>query len=274
MEGAGELGVAVADQEAQLAGSLAGVGGEVAGRSRRPGRGWMRGDVQDVDVAVAGIRGDEHAGMLGVTRSTWEKSHAGSVPAWVRRKLRPLWSPALRGGGQAPGPGMLRIVAAAARWAQAAQLALDPLIAPRRVLDGQFHDQRGPGDRRPAVGPAPRGWCHVRAARRRCRRRMVPGVTSPAGTRLPGQDPDERGGRCAAGPVQARSGGGAPRHGDLVAEHQDLGVLGGAAAGHKREPGRYLAEHQVDQARRDSRRSWRTDERAMHRVPAPAPGAQ
>src|SRR5437773_11637078 len=58
-----------------------------------------------------------------------------------------------------------------------------------------------------------------------------------------------------------------------MAEHQDLGVPGGAAAGEKREPGQYSAEHQVDQAWRHSSRSCRIDRRSMHRVPAQPRGA-
>jgi hypothetical protein len=53
-----------------------------------------------------------------------------------------------------------------------------------------------------------------------------------------------------------------------VAEHKDLGVLGGAAAGEEHEPRHDSAGHQVDQARRHSCRSRRTYERATHRVPA------
>ena len=69
VEGVGELAVAVADQEAQLAGPLPEISDEIAGQLRRPGRGWMRGNAQDVDVAVAGIQDEEYVDTLEGSRN-------------------------------------------------------------------------------------------------------------------------------------------------------------------------------------------------------------
>jgi hypothetical protein len=192
-----------------------------------------------------------------VTQSTWKKSHARSVSAWVRRKLRQVWSLAASWRGrQAPGAQDAADRRGGDAMAQAAQLALDPLVSPRRVLGGQPHDQSGQAvaDRRPARRPGLAPFTGGQTA-------MPPqdGARGdqPADTQLPGQNPDERGQHCAVSPVQARFRNSTPQHGDLMAEHQDLGVLGGAAAGEKHEPGQYPAEHQVDQAWRHNCRSCR-----------------
>ena len=131
VEGVGELAVAVADQEAQMACPLPEIGDEISGQLRRPGRGWMRGDAQDVDMAVAGIQDEEHVDALeghaidmeeiacqervGVgTEEAAPGLVAGS--SWRGREAVSTQDAADRRGGN-PVP-------------QAAQLALDPLISP------------------------------------------------------------------------------------------------------------------------------------------------
>ena len=42
-----------------------------------------------------------------------------------------------------------------------------------------------------------------------------------------GQEPDQRGEDCAVGPVEPGPRMGAAQHGDLVPQHEQLGVLGG-----------------------------------------------
>ena len=132
VEGVGELAVAVVDQEAQLVGLLPEISDEIAGQLRRPGRGWMRGDAQDVDVAVAGIQDEEyvytlegHAIDVEIARQKrvgvgTEEAAPGLVAgsSWRGRQAVSAQDAADRPGGD-PVP-------------RAAQLALDPLISPRR----------------------------------------------------------------------------------------------------------------------------------------------
>ena len=49
------------------------------------------------------------------------------------------------------------------------------------------------------------------------------------------------------------SGAGAAQHGDLVRQHEDLGVLGGVGAGEQRQPAQYANQHQVGTVRRPQR---------------------
>jgi hypothetical protein len=79
---------------------------------------------------------------LSVTaQSTWKKSVARSVPAWVRRKTRQDPS-FFDGGGMRLARRILRIGGGGYPVAGSAQLALDPDHAPPGVLPGQAHDQR------------------------------------------------------------------------------------------------------------------------------------
>ena len=81
-----------------MAGPLPEISDEIAGQLRRPGRGWMRGNAQDVDVAVAGIQDEEYVDTLeGHAIDVEEIARQKRVCA--RRKLRQVWSPPLRGAG-------------------------------------------------------------------------------------------------------------------------------------------------------------------------------
>lgn len=192
VEGVGELAVAVADQEAQLVGPLPEISDEIAGQLRRPGRGWMRGNAQDVDVAVAGIQDEEYVDTL--------EGHAIDVEEIARQKRVCV-------GAKEAAPGLVAASSRRGRQAvsaqdaadrpggdpvpQAAQLALDPLISPRRVLGGQSHDLgcQVVADRWPAR-------CSRLAPFAGDQTAMPPqdgaGSDQPAGTQVPGQDPDER----------------------------------------------------------------------------------
>jgi hypothetical protein len=113
----------------------------------------MRGDAQDVDVAVAGIEDEEYVDALEgdaidveeIARQyrvgvSTEEGAPGLVAgtSWRGRQAVRTQDAADRGGGNLV--------------AQAAQPALDPLITPRRVLLGQSYDQSGQvvADRGPA----------------------------------------------------------------------------------------------------------------------------
>ena len=64
----------------------------------------------------------------------------------------------------------------------------------------------------------------------------------PAGS---GQDTADRGKQGAVGGLEPGAWGLAAEHGELVAEHQDLQVLGGLAAGQQHEQLDRAAERQV-----------------------------
>ena len=69
----------------------------------------------------------------------------------------------------------------------------------------------------------------------------------PVATQRSGQPPDEGGEHGPVGPVQAWSWVGAAQHGDLVAQHEELDVLGGGRSGHQQEQSEHLPEDQVQQ---------------------------
>ena len=68
-------------------------------------------------------------------------------------------------------------------------------------------------------------------------------------TQRSGQPRDEGSEYGSVGPVQARSWVGTTQDGDLVAQHEELDVLGGGRAAHQQEP-KHLPEDQVEQAQR------------------------
>lgn len=64
-----------------------------------------------------------------------------------------------------------------------------------------------------------------------------------------GQEPDECGKDRPVGPVQARPGIRPAQDGDLVAQHEDLSVLGRVTASQQHQPVKDPDEHQVHEAR-------------------------
>ena len=60
VEGGGELGIAVADQEPELLGAVAEVDQQVAGLLGDPGAGGMGGDPGEVDAAAGVLDHHEH----------------------------------------------------------------------------------------------------------------------------------------------------------------------------------------------------------------------
>ena len=69
-------------------------------------------------------------------------------------------------------------------------------------------------------------------------------------TQRSGQPPDEGGEHGPVRPVQAWSWVGAAQHGDLVAQHEELDVLGGGRAAHQQDQSEHLPEDQVQQPQR------------------------
>ena len=60
-----------------------------------------------------------------------------------------------------------------------------------------------------------------------------------------GQPPDERGEHGAVRLLQARSRMGAPEHGDLVSQHEELDVLGAGRAAHQQDKAEHVLEDQI-----------------------------
>jgi hypothetical protein len=62
------------------------------------------------------------------------------------------------------------------------------------------------------------------------------------------QQPGQRGQDRSVGPGQLRCPGLALEHGDLVAQHEDLGVLGSVGPGEQGEPAEYPEHRQVGES--------------------------
>jgi len=129
--------------------------------------------------------------------------------------------------------------------AQAPQLALDPGVAPRRTVAGQAEDQFGEfcRDRRTSresrLSPLARYQPPVPAQHRA-------GGDQPVGAKVSGQKPDQRREQRTVGPVQAWLRIDPPQDPHLMAQDEQLNVLGRAAAPQQHQPGGYPAEQKVD----------------------------
>ena len=106
------------------------------------------------------------------------------------------------------------------------QLALNLLVSPAVVLGGEPLDECGDlgADRRPShsvrVGPVAGDQAAMPA-------QESAGGYQPVRSQPWRQEPDQRGEERPVGPVQPGPRIGAAQHGDLMPQHQELGVLGG-----------------------------------------------
>ena len=134
--------------------------------------------------------------------------------------------------------------------AQAGELTVDAPVAPGRVVPCHLQHQRADGLRR---ARPPGGAARVRPA--------PPdqvGVPAQQGARgddqaqlaevAAGQQPGQRGQDRPVGPGQPRCPGLALEHGDLVAQDEDLGVLGPVGAGEQGKPAEYAEHRQVSES--------------------------
>jgi hypothetical protein len=62
------------------------------------------------------------------------------------------------------------------------------------------------------------------------------------------EQPDQRGEDRPVGPVQPGPRMGPAQHGDLMPQHQELGVLGGRRPGEQDQPAAQLDEDEIEQA--------------------------
>src|ERR1019366_3646178 len=84
------------------------------------------------------------------------------------------------------------------------------------------------------------------------------GRDQPVQPQFSRQEPDQRGEDGAVGPVQPGPGLGAAQHGDLVPQHQELGVPGGRRTTEQNQPAADPYEDQLEQAEGHGRSSWPT----------------
>ena len=115
------------------------------------------------------------------------------------------------------------------------------------VLGGEPLDERGDlsADRWPSdpvrIGPLP------------CDQAAMPpqdgaGRDQTVHPQPPRQEPDQRGEDCAVGPVQPGPRMGAAQHGDLVPQHEQLGILRGRCPTEQDQPAAQPDEDDVEQA--------------------------
>ena len=177
-------------------------------------------------------------------QSTGKKSHASRAGACVRRNCRQAaCSAAARAESAAVSAPPHR--RGAHPDSQAEQLALDPLVTPARILPCHPLDQRSnpPIHGRSAagvrVGPSPADKPPVPAQQRV--RRDQPGHPQWTGEQ-PGQGSQYR----PVGPVRLWLGVLPPQHRNLLAEHQQLGVLRRRRARQQHHPAGQADEYQVE----------------------------
>ena len=97
VEGGGELGVAVADEEPKATTGIVEVHEEIAGLLGLPGSGRVGGDAEDVHPA-GGVLDDEEDIQPAQSDlvSRWSRSQARIECALGAQKLRPRWSSSSR----------------------------------------------------------------------------------------------------------------------------------------------------------------------------------
>jgi len=154
VEGGGELGVAVADEEPETTPGVVEIHGEVAGLLGQPGTGGMGGDTQDV-YPPGGVLDDEER----VQTAQGEGVEVEQVACEDRvrlgpQELRPGRSGSPRRRVDAGGVQDVPDGGGADLVAEAGEFAVDASISPGGVLGGQTDDQgtQAGGDGR-STGP-------------------------------------------------------------------------------------------------------------------------
>jgi hypothetical protein len=133
--------------------------------------------------------------------------------------------------------------------AELEQLALDPHVSPARVLPRHPHHQGDQDvlDRWPSgpvrVGPSSAHEAAIPTQDRVRSNRAMP-------TQRSGQPPYKHGEQGSVRPVHTRPWVGAAQHGDLMAQHKELDVLGGGRAAHQQYQSKHLPEDRIQQPQR------------------------
>ncbi len=133
--------------------------------------------------------------------------------------------------------------------AELEQLALEPDVAPARVLSRHPHHQGGEH----VVGRWPSG--PVGIGRSLADEAAMPaqdrvGCDQAMATQCSGQPPHQGGEDRSVRPVHAWPWGRAAQDGDFVAQHEELDVLTGGRAAHQQDQSEHLPEDQVQQPQR------------------------
>lgn len=133
---------------------------------------------------------------------------------------------------------------------EARQLAADLPVAPGRAVVGHF--QYESADRRAGAGAS---WCTARIAPAALNQIGVPAQKGARGDNQgqlaavhDGKPPGEGGQDRPVGPRQPGRSDLALQEGDLVPQHQDLGVLDVVGTGQQRQPAAQPNKYQVEQA--------------------------
>ena len=185
--------------------------------------------------------------------SRWNRSQARIACACARRNCVQD-GPARRGEGSMPA--VLQDVpdgGGADLVAEAGEFAVDASVSPGGVLGGQAHDQgaQAGGD----GGSTGSGGLGGPAAGDEL---AVPAQDGGRGDEQPeasadGEQSGEGGDQGAVGPAHPRARRASLEHGELVAQDQDLDLLGGVGSGAQHDPAQELGEHLVDQPQRHQR---------------------
>jgi hypothetical protein len=101
----GELPGPITDQEPEAGGAITEIHQEVADLLDSPGPVRVRGDTEDAHVTAAYIHDEQAVRRCRVTaQSTWKKSVASIVDAWVCRNFRHVMSERRSGAGESSAP--------------------------------------------------------------------------------------------------------------------------------------------------------------------------
>jgi hypothetical protein len=205
--------------------------------------------------AAGHLQHEQHVQPLqkhGVDREEVHRQHAlglcpEELPPGQRRPLgRRFDAGPVEDGPYGAGPELV---------AQPGQLTVDATVAPGRVLPSQPHYQR------PKLGRHSWATAAVRVAPAASDQILMPAQQRlgpdeqpvPAPTRQP---PGESGQHGPVGPVHPRPGHLTPQHLDLVAQHEQLGILRGRTPRQQRKPPQCLAEQQVQQSQGHAAIMW------------------
>jgi hypothetical protein len=131
--------------------------------------------------------------------------------------------------------------------AELAQFAFDALVTPGLVLSGQPLDQRGDG--------VVEGWATgaIRMGPLLGYQAAVPPQDRGRGDQAMAAQhrakaSDQRGEHGSVGPVKARPRVCSPQYGDLVAQDEELDVLGRGCAAEQHQPAEETVDDQIEQA--------------------------
>jgi hypothetical protein len=187
--------------------------------------------------------------------STWEKSQASMVDAGVCRNCRQVVSVSRTGaGGIRPRCRTRRMVDAPTRWpsfSNSPWILLYPQLGfslAMLLISSVTASETG-------GRPTRCGYVHFLATRRRCQRRIVPGVTTRCPRSICGNLPTSAARIARSAPVHPRPRIRSPQDGNFVAQQQELDVLGRRRTAEQQQQVQQPQKDQVKQTQRHEPRS-------------------